>query len=98
MRLRCEVGLDVVWLEIKNLSPARRRAERVTFSVRGDGRELWSKKGVRAGDKPVPIDIDVSGVRVLQLSAETETAEGWLYGSVAWGGARIELGSAPAGE
>lgn len=40
------------------------------FSVLGDGRELWHNSQVKSGQDPVPVRIDVTGVRVLTLQVK----------------------------
>lgn len=42
----------------------------VVFRVVGDGRELYNSGVVRAGDKPRNIDIDIVGVKTLELITE----------------------------
>lgn len=39
-----------------------------TFTVTGDGVELWTSGELGAGDAPVPVDVDVSGVDELVLT------------------------------
>jgi len=88
-RFRAEVGVCLEGLAAGDL-PERRGS--VTLTVRGDGRVLWSRKGVRPGDAPVAVSVSVAGVRTLELratSAETEARPQW---SVAWGEARVEVG------
>jgi hypothetical protein len=40
------------------------------FSVLGDGKELWRSSQVKSGQDPVPVRIDVTGVRVLTLQVK----------------------------
>jgi len=65
-------------------SPARRRAELVTFLVVGDGRILASSEYVNFENPVVSLEADVSGVEFLSLMVRRLTPEGWLYGPVCW--------------
>jgi hypothetical protein len=39
-------------------------------SLVADGRELWHRDSVKGGDKPIPLDLDLSGVRKLELHVD----------------------------
>lgn len=42
----------------------------VRFVVKGDGKELYTSKVMKKGDAPVPVDVDVKGIHLLELLAE----------------------------
>lgn len=42
----------------------------VRFVVKGDGKELYAGKVMKKGDAPVPVDVDVKGIHLLELLAE----------------------------
>jgi hypothetical protein len=39
-------------------------------SLIADGKELWHRDSVKGGDKPIPLDLDLSGVRRLELHVD----------------------------
>jgi len=60
----------------------------VIFRVIGDGRELFKSDTLRGGDKPVEISVDISGVKLLELS--TDAADGLDLGDHAdWADVRL---------
>ena len=67
------------------------------FTVKGDGEVLWNSPVKRPGDPPDRIDIDTTGVGVLQLIASTG-GDGHLFDFANWANAcliRGPRGSAP---
>ncbi len=58
-RFRARIGLD------DEAHPDSTAAAR--FEVVGDGRVLWKSGLVRGGTPPIPVDVDVRGVRTLSL-------------------------------
>ncbi len=72
-RLEARVGLD---------DEGRARATAAArFEVFGDGRLLWTSEPVRAGAAPIPVDVDVRGVRILSLRVvPTEGGDQRLHG------------------
>jgi hypothetical protein len=75
MRARTEVGyrLDGKWQRFRALvgldSQAARASRGVVFKVLGDGKALFEKQ-VLPGDLPVPVDLEVGGVKELVLVLE----------------------------
>ncbi|MGV9642920.1 NPCBM/NEW2 domain-containing protein [Streptomyces sp. NPDC003514] len=51
---------------------------RFTFSVRADGVRLWSSGTVKAGEAAVPVQVDLTGRRTVQLVVEPHSAFGTL--------------------
>ncbi|BCM94417.1 alpha-galactosidase AgaA [Abditibacteriota bacterium] len=67
----------------------------VEFKVVGDGKELWKSGVMHAGDAAKPINVDIRGVKLLQLLV-TDGGNGRDYDHADWGDARIEFsGTAP---
>lgn len=64
----------------------------VVFAVKGDGRTLFESGVVRGGSKPVDIDVDLTGVRVLELSVDP-TADGASGDHALWIAPAIEYRS-----
>ncbi|SEC90411.1 sigma-70 family RNA polymerase sigma factor [Streptomyces sp. TLI_105] len=48
----------------------------VRFSVYGDGARLWRSRVVQAGDPPVPVHVDLSGLSTIRLVVEEHTPFG----------------------
>jgi hypothetical protein len=58
-RFSAQVALDD---EVKPPRPVE-----AVFEVWGDGKRLWKSEAVKSGQAPVPVDVDVTGVRLLTL-------------------------------
>ncbi len=58
------------------------------FQVLGDGRPLADSGTVRSADGPKPLDVDVSGVRVLTLRA-TDGGDGKNFDHADWADAQL---------
>lgn len=61
----------------------------VEFSVVGDGRTLWTA-GVLGTEQPVPVELDVTGVRMLCLTVAT-TPDGYAADHADWCDAWVEM-------
>jgi len=59
----------------------------VTVVVEGDGEELQRSANLAADAKPVPIDLDITGVRVLRLGVTNRSA---IPASANWADLRLE--------
>jgi hypothetical protein len=77
-RFQTEVGIDA---EVTQPGSS-------AFQVLGDDRPLADSGTVRSTDGAKPLDVDVTGVRVLTLSA-TEGADGKNFDHADWGSARV---------
>lgn len=66
---------------------------RVIFRVSGDGRALFESKTLTGKSPPLPIDLDVSGVRSLAIEADFGADTGSDGDCADWGGARIVYGT-----
>ncbi len=78
-RFTAEVGVDA-----NNGKPEAR----VTFEVFGDDRRLWESGPMTVADRPRPIDVDVTDVRVLRLHVGASD-DGIDHDHGNWGDARI---------
>ena len=59
----------------------------VSFRVIGDGKVLWSARGVKRGQAPRKVEVDLKGVKMLLLIAESR---GDIhYGHANWADARL---------
>lgn len=77
-RLQATIGID----------DAMAKRGSVVFRVLGDGRELFKSEILRGGAKPVDISVDISGVKLLELS--TDAADGLDLGDHAnWADLRM---------
>jgi len=77
-RLQAVIGID----------DAVGRRGSVIFRVIGDGRELYKSDVLRGGAKPVDLSVDITGVKVLELS--TDAADGLDMGDHAnWADLRL---------
>ncbi len=89
-RLKAQAGIDYGSQGVDTVSAARRSAEIVSLFVIGDGRILKKYSYLDSTTtKPIEIDVNISGITYLCLSARRQTPEGWLYGSVTWGDAAV---------
>jgi NPCBM/NEW2 domain-containing protein len=62
------VGVDdEVVAQIKPGTDGTSKPVGVVFEVWGDGKALWKSEPVRSGQAPVPVDVDVTGVKMLAL-------------------------------
>ncbi|MBW1599968.1 NPCBM/NEW2 domain-containing protein, partial [Streptomyces sp. JJ38] len=50
----------------------------VTFSVFGDGRELWRSGAVEGGEPPERVSVPLDGVETLRLDVEPASPYGWV--------------------
>jgi alpha-galactosidase len=62
----------------------------VEFIVVGDGRVLWQSGILTGGQPAVPVDVDLTGVKVLDLRA-TEGGDGASHDHADWAEARIVM-------
>jgi alpha-galactosidase len=62
----------------------------VKFVVSGDGRTLWESEVLRADHAPVPVDIDVRGVRILVLEVR-DGVQGNRDDHADWADARLSV-------
>ncbi len=63
---------------------------RVIFTVRGDGKELYRSPPVEWNSPPIPLDVDVTGVKSLRLEIMNESMWNFYASSVDWADIRLE--------
>lgn len=61
---------------------------KIVFQIRGDGKVLYKSPPFGAESKPVSINVDVSGVKKLEL--EVSGRSGNITSSVDWADVRLE--------
>ena len=67
----------------------------VRFVVSGDGKRLWASDLLKAGQAPVPVDVDLTGVKILMLEVKTGVS-GNRYDHADWADASLAVtGHAP---
>jgi predicted esterase len=87
-RLRGTIGIEVDHPE--RLEPKHKDNTRVVFIVKGDEKELFRSAPFRWDGGPLPLDVDVTGVRTLRLEVMNETAWFCAATSVDWADIRLE--------
>jgi len=76
---------------------AKGTSARVEFRVLADGKLLWSSGAMKAGDAAKPVDLDVTGVKVLSLLV-ADGGNGIDNDHADWADARFEVtGARPKG-
>ena len=91
-RARFDLGGDFARLTVLVAVPDGGKAP-ARFTVRGDGRALASTPPLFAGEEPVSIDVDVGGVRGLELAVDGAGAFGaWIDGKL-YGAEDRDLGA-----
>jgi alpha-galactosidase len=79
-------GLYRTLTALVGLDERNQRGGSVSFVVSGDGRELWNSGEVEPGVAPLPVRIDITGVKrlVLRVNAASATRSdreaGWPVG------------------
>ncbi|MCX6875374.1 MAG: NPCBM/NEW2 domain-containing protein [Verrucomicrobia bacterium] len=69
----------------------------VEFQVMGDGKKLWSSGILKGKGEIKPCDIDIAGIKLLDLVVDT-TPDGYAFDHSDWADARIEYQGAKAPE
>jgi dienelactone hydrolase len=87
-RFRGTLGIEI--REPEELEDQHRENTRVFFIVRGDGEELFRSRTLHWDSPPQRMDVEVTGVRKLELEVANETT--WHCGatSVDWANLRLE--------
>jgi len=88
-RLRATIGIEID-RKPQELEQKQKDGTRVYFVVRGDGKELYRSPTFRWDSPPVEMDVDVSGVKTLELEVANETTWHNAASSVNWAGIRLE--------
>jgi len=87
-RFRSVVGLQRP--ENSVLRAAEHKNTRVTFTVWGDGNILWQSPLVLWDSPPIPLDLDIRGVRTLTLAVQNGLIWHYRADSANWCDARVE--------
>jgi len=88
-RLSGDLGIEID--DPDRLGPDEKEATRVHFIVRGDGKELYRSPALRwNAPGPLRMNIDVSGVRILELEVTSEGTWHNATSSVNWGDVHLE--------
>ncbi|MCU0796676.1 MAG: alpha-galactosidase [Akkermansiaceae bacterium] len=67
-RFRVDLGAKATRFTAKvGISDESSSKGSVTFIVRGDLKEIWRSDQIRHGDAPVPVDLDLTGIKQLTL-------------------------------
>jgi dienelactone hydrolase len=87
-RLRATIGIEID--DPEKLEPKQKEGTRVFFIVRGDGKQLYRSPTFRWDSRPVDMDVDVSGVKELELEVGNEVTWHNAARSVDWADLRFE--------
>jgi hypothetical protein len=87
-RLKATVGIEIE--KPDKLGDLQKQNTRVFFTVRGDAKELRRSPTFRWDSGPAELDVDISGVRVLELEVGNETTWHCAASSVDWADVRLE--------
>ena len=87
-RLRATLGIEID--DPSKLEDRHKKGTRVFFVVRGDGKELYRSPTFKWDSPPADMDIDVSGVQVLELKVANESTWNNAASSVNWADLRLE--------
>ncbi|HEY3857242.1 MAG TPA: NPCBM/NEW2 domain-containing protein [Verrucomicrobiae bacterium] len=66
----------------------------VEFFVSGDGKELWHSGVMKAGDGPKPVDVNISGIKMLTLKVG-DADDGIGFDHADWADAQFEYSGTP---
>ncbi len=80
-RFRADVGIDD--------SSGSTNEGSVVFQVFGDGRLLFSSPVMKPGDRSVPVDVALAGIRLMQLEV-TDAGDGFRFDHADWANSRFE--------
>lgn len=87
-RLRATLGIEIE--DPAKLEPKQKDGTRVFFVVRGDGKPLYRSPTFRWDSKPVALDLDIAGVKTLELEVGNEVTWHSAASSVNWADLRLE--------
>ena len=88
-RLRATIGIEID-KKPEELEQEEKDGTLVYFVVRGDGEELYRSPTFRWDSEPVDMDVDVDGVKILELRVANETTWHNAASSVNWANVRLE--------
>ncbi len=88
-RLKATIGIEID-KPPQEITPLNREGTRVVFIVRGDGKELFTSGEFGVDSKPVSIDVDVTGIKSLELEVTNKARWHNAASSVDWADIRLE--------
>lgn len=88
-RLRATIGIEVD-TRPEDLEPRQKEGTKVFFIVRGDGTELYRSPTFTWDSSPEEIDLNISGVEMLELEVGNEMSWHNAASSVNWANLRLE--------
>ncbi|MCJ7544165.1 MAG: NPCBM/NEW2 domain-containing protein [Phycisphaerae bacterium] len=86
-RLRATLGIEID-PKLRDTEAQTDEGPQVIFGVRGDGKELYKSPPFGIDSKPVSIDVDVSGVKNLELEVLGRSRN--IASSIDWADVRLE--------
>ena len=86
-RLKAAVGIEIDKPE--KLEDRQKKGTRVFFVVRGDGRQLYRSPTFHWDSPPAEMDVDVAGVKLLELEVGNEATWHCAASSVNWADVRL---------
>lgn len=87
--LRATIGIEI-GRKTEELEQKEKDGTRVYFVVRGNGRELYRSPTFRWDSKPVEMDVDITGMKQLELHVANEATWFNAASSVNWADVRLE--------
>ncbi len=87
--LRATIGIELT-KEPERVEQTEKDETQIYFIVRGDGEELYRSPIFRWDSDPVDIDVDITGVKKLELRVANEATLPNAVSSVNWADVRLE--------
>jgi len=87
-RLKARIGIEIKKPE--ELSEANKKSTTIWLAVVGDGRRLYRSPTFLWDSPPVDIDVDIEGIRLLELQVGNEAMWQFRVDSVNWADVRLE--------
>ena len=88
-RLRATIGIEPNTQAVAS-EPDLADQTRITFTVRGDGKTLYTSPALTLDSKPVDINVDVTGVTRLELEVANDRLRPSAAASADWADIRLE--------
>ena len=88
-RLKATIGIEIE-AKPEDIKPQNRSGTKVVFVVRGDGKELYKSAAFGIDSQPADIDVDITGVKELELEVYNESRWYNIASSVDWADVRLE--------
>jgi len=88
-RLKATIGIEVE-KKPEEIEQKEKDGTRIYFVVRGDGEELYRSPTFRWDSGPAEMDVDIAGVKMLELEVANEATWHNIASSVNWADIRLE--------